>query len=96
MEIMVGGEEQHFHRNGFEEGQGWDSYTQEPHDAKLREQTAYATRNTLVSYFGRLNYYDVMPVDPVDEWRTSPFEPVVKDGRIWCRGAGGNAIFCNC
>ena len=40
----------------FEEGQGWDSYTQEPHDAKLREQTAYATRNTLVSYFGRLNY----------------------------------------
>jgi len=55
-DIMVGGEEQHFHRNGFEEGQGWDSYTQEPHDAKLREQTAYATRNTLVSYFGRLNY----------------------------------------
>ena len=31
-------------------------------------------------------HYDVMPVDPVDEWRTSPFEPVVKDGRIWCRG----------
>ena len=32
-------------------------------------------------------HYDAMPVDPVDEWRTSPFEPVVKDGRIWCRGA---------
>ena len=32
-------------------------------------------------------HYDVMPVDPVDEWKTSPFEPVVKDGRIWCRGA---------
>lgn len=55
-DVMVGGEEQHFHRNGFEEGQGWDPYTQEAHDAKLREQTAYATRNTLVSYFGRLNY----------------------------------------
>lgn len=32
-------------------------------------------------------HYDVMPVDPVDEWHTEPFEPVVKDGRIWARGA---------
>ena len=32
-------------------------------------------------------HYDVMPVDPRDEWRTEPFEPVVIDGRIWGRGA---------
>ena len=32
-------------------------------------------------------HYDVMPVDPRSEWRTEPFEPVVKDGRIWGRGA---------
>lgn len=32
-------------------------------------------------------HYDVMPVDPRQEWRTEPFEPVVKEGRIWCRGA---------
>ncbi len=32
-------------------------------------------------------HYDVMPVDPVDEWRTQPFEPVIKDGYIWARGA---------
>ncbi len=32
-------------------------------------------------------HYDVMPVDPVTEWRTDPFEPAVKDGRIWARGA---------
>ncbi len=32
-------------------------------------------------------HYDVMPVDPKEEWRTEPFEPVVKDGRIWGRGA---------
>lgn len=31
--------------------------------------------------------YDVMPVDPVAEWRTEPFEPVISDNRIWCRGA---------
>lgn len=32
-------------------------------------------------------HMDVMPVDPVDLWKTSPFEPVVKDGKIWARGA---------
>ncbi len=32
-------------------------------------------------------HYDVMPVDPRHEWRTEPFEPVIKDGRIWGRGA---------
>ena len=32
-------------------------------------------------------HYDVMPVDPRGEWRTEPFEPVIKDGRIWGRGA---------
>lgn len=32
-------------------------------------------------------HYDVMPVDPRDEWHTDPFEPVVKDGRIRGRGA---------
>ena len=32
-------------------------------------------------------HYDVMPVDPIDLWHTDPFEPVVKDGKIWARGA---------
>ena len=32
-------------------------------------------------------HYDVMPVDPREEWKTEPFEPVIKDGRIWGRGA---------
>ena len=32
-------------------------------------------------------HYDVMPVDPRGEWRTDPFEPVLRDGRIWGRGA---------
>lgn len=32
-------------------------------------------------------HYDVMPVDPVDLWKTEPFEPVIKDGHIWARGA---------
>lgn len=32
-------------------------------------------------------HYDVMPPDPVDLWNTEPFEPVIRDGRIWARGA---------
>jgi len=32
-------------------------------------------------------HYDVMPVDPIELWDTEPFEPVVKDGKIWARGA---------
>lgn len=30
---------------------------------------------------------DVMPVDPLELWNTDPFEPVIKDGKIWARGA---------
>ncbi len=30
---------------------------------------------------------DVMPVDPLELWHTNPFEPVIKDGKIWARGA---------
>lgn len=32
-------------------------------------------------------HYDVMPVDPIALWNTDPFEPVIKDGKIWARGA---------
>lgn len=56
LDIMAGGEEQHFHRNGFSYGQGTNPLTGEAHNPTSREQSAYATRNTLVSYFGRLNY----------------------------------------
>ena len=32
-------------------------------------------------------HMDVMPVEPLELWETEPFEPVVKDGKIWARGA---------
>lgn len=32
-------------------------------------------------------HYDVMPVDPIELWQSKPFEPEIRDGRIWARGA---------
>ncbi|MBI1417038.1 MAG: dipeptidase [Limimaricola sp.] len=32
-------------------------------------------------------HYDVQPPDPVEKWRTPPFDPVVSRDRVWARGA---------
>ena len=32
-------------------------------------------------------HYDVMPVDPIEEWESDPFTPTIRDGRIYARGA---------
>src|SRR5687767_12087655 len=32
-------------------------------------------------------HYDVQPVDPLDLWDTSPFDPQVRDGKVYARGA---------
>ena len=35
-------------------------------------------------------HYDVQPVDPIDEWISPPFEPTVRDGNVYARGACDN------
>ncbi|WP_102408882.1 dipeptidase [Parabacteroides bouchesdurhonensis] len=32
-------------------------------------------------------HYDVMPAEPLELWKSKPFDPEIRDGRIWARGA---------
>lgn len=32
-------------------------------------------------------HYDVMPAEPFELWKSQPFEPEIRDGHIWARGA---------
>jgi acetylornithine deacetylase/succinyl-diaminopimelate desuccinylase-like protein len=41
------------------------------------------TRQTVLIY----GHYDVQPADPLHEWRSPPFEPVVANGNLYSRGA---------
>ncbi len=52
------------------------------HPAVFGECRAGDDRPTLLVY----GHYDVQPPDPLDAWETPPFEPAIRDGRIYGRG----------
>ena len=50
-----------------------------------RNEHREGRRNVLI-----YGHYDVQPVDPLHLWESPPFEPEIRDGRIWARGCADN------
>jgi acetylornithine deacetylase/succinyl-diaminopimelate desuccinylase-like protein len=56
------------------------------HPFVLGHRMVDATKPTVLLY----GHYDVQPPDPLEEWVSPPFEPQIRDKRIWGRGIGDN------
>ena len=64
----------------------------EGHPVVWAEGPSVPGRPTLLIY----GHYDVQPPDPLEEWDTPPFDPTVRDGKLYARGADDDKgqIFC--
>lgn len=47
----------------------------------------YARRGTVGPLLVFAGHTDVVPTGPLDKWHTPPFEPTIKDGMLYARGA---------
>lgn len=60
-----------------------DIYPTEGHPVVYGEKIIDPKAPTVLVY----GHYDVQPADPLELWHSGPFEPVIKDGKIYARGA---------
>ena len=58
-------------------------YSTEGHPVVFAEKIFNKTLPTVLVY----GHYDVQPADPLNLWNSPPFEPVIKDGKIYARGS---------
>ncbi|MDE3145135.1 MAG: dipeptidase, partial [Bacteroidota bacterium] len=58
-------------------------YPTEGHPVVYGEKFLDANKPTVLVY----GHYDVQPADPLELWHSGPFEPVIKDGKIFARGS---------
>ena len=70
------------------DGMGLDTELHETpkHPIIIARNKHEAGKKTCLIY----GHYDVQPVDPVELWESPPFEPEIRDGKIWARGATDN------
>ncbi|WP_026751056.1 MULTISPECIES: dipeptidase [Sediminibacterium] len=58
-------------------------YPTKGHPIVYGEKIVDPTKPTVLVY----GHYDVQPADPLELWHSGPFEPVIKDGKIYARGS---------
>ena len=58
-------------------------YPTDGHPVVFGEKIVHPALPTVLVY----GHYDVQPVDPVELWKSDPFEPEIRDGAIYARGA---------
>lgn len=58
-------------------------YPTEGHPVVYGEKIVDPAKPTVLVY----GHYDVQPPDPLDLWHSGPFDPVIKDGKIFARGS---------
>ena len=58
-------------------------YPTEGHPIVYGEKISDPSKPTVLVY----GHYDVQPADPLELWHSGPFEPVIKVGKIYARGA---------
>ncbi len=56
------------------------------HPAVVARTPRDPAKRTVLIY----GHYDVQPPEPLDLWHSPPFEPVIRDGRIYARGSTDN------
>jgi len=58
-------------------------YKTDGHPIVYGEKIIDANKPTVLVY----GHYDVQPPDPLELWHSGPFEPVIKDGKLYARGS---------
>lgn len=58
-------------------------FTTEGHPVVYGEKITDPAKPTVLVY----GHYDVQPPDPLDLWNSGPFDPVIRDGKIFARGS---------
>ncbi|MGZ8537443.1 MAG: M20/M25/M40 family metallo-hydrolase, partial [Flavisolibacter sp.] len=53
------------------------------HPVVYAEKIIDPSKPTVLVY----GHYDVQPADPLELWNSGPFEPVIKDGKVYARGS---------